>query len=102
MNDNPQVKLLLEVKPRDRAAFQAEVKTLVSRLHVLMVQPGVSAEVVFDPANSARVQITNLDLKPVAINEAKSRLHELDRLYEERLITSEEYHTRREEIIKGL
>jgi len=63
---------------------------------------GVSAELIFDPANPARVQITNLDLKPVAINEAKSRLRELDRLYEERLIKSEEYHARRHEIIKGL
>jgi hypothetical protein len=102
VNDNPQVKLLLGVKPRDRAAFQTEVKTLISRLNVSLMQPGVSAELIFDPANPARVQITNLDLKPVAINESKSRLRELDRLYEERLITSEEYHARREEIIKGL
>jgi predicted transcriptional regulator len=73
-----------------------------SRLNVFLVQPGTSAEVVYDPTNLVRIRVTNLDLKPVAINEAKSRLRELDRLYEERLIKSEEYHARRHEIIKGL
>jgi hypothetical protein len=102
VNDNPQVKLLLEVKPRDRAAFQAETKMLVSRLNVSLVQPGISADVIFDPANPVHVQVTNLDLKPVALNDAESRLRELDRLYEDRLITSEEYRIKREEIIRGL
>jgi uncharacterized membrane protein len=102
VNDNPQVKLLLEVKPRDRAAFQAETRMLVSRLNVSLVQPGVSAEVVYDPVNPTRIQVTNLDLKPVELNDAESRLRELERLYDERLITSEEYRTKREEIIKGL
>jgi hypothetical protein len=102
VNDNPQVALMLEIKPRDRAAFQAEAKTLVSRLDAALVQPGISAEVVFDPANPSRVQIASLDLKPVALNNAESRLRELDRLYNERLITGEEYRSKREEIIKGL
>lgn len=102
VNDNPQVKLLLEVTPRDRAAFQAETKMLVSRLNVSLVQPGISADVIFDPTNPARIRVTNLDLKPVALNNAESRLREIDRLYEERLLTGEEYRTKREEIIKGL
>jgi hypothetical protein len=102
VNDNPQVSLMLEIKPRDRAVFQAEAKTLVSRLDAALVQPGISAEVVFDPTNPSRVQIANLDLKPVALNNAESRLRELDRLYNERLITGEEYRVKREEIIKGL
>lgn len=102
VNDNPQVELLLEVRPRDKAAFQAQAKMLVSRLNVSLVQPGISAEVIYDPINPARIRVTNLDLKPVALNDAESRLRELDRLYEERLITSEEYRTKREEIIKEL
>lgn len=102
VNDNPQVKLLLEVKPRDRAAFQVETKMMVSRLNVSLVQPGISAEVIFDPVNPARLRVTNLDLKPVALNDAESRLRELDRLYEERLITSEEYRKKRDEIISQL
>jgi hypothetical protein len=73
-----------------------------SRLNVFLVQPGTSAEVVYDPTNLVRIRVTNLDLKPVALSSAESRLKELESLYEERLITREEYRNKREEIIKGL
>jgi hypothetical protein len=53
------------------------------------VQPGTSAEVVYDPTNLVRIRVTNLDLKPVALSSAESRLKELESLYEERLITRE-------------
>jgi hypothetical protein len=102
VNDNPQVELLLEVRPRDRAPFQARARKLISRLNAGMVQPGMSAEVIFDPLNPERIQVTNLDLASVTTNSAENRLRELDRLYDERLITGEEYRAKRDEIIKEL
>jgi hypothetical protein len=102
INDNPQVGLLLEVKPRDRAAFLAEAKTVVSRLNVALVQPGIAAEVVFDPEKPTRIQVVNLELEPVVSDSSESRLKELNRLYDQGLITGEEYRAKRQEIITKL
>ncbi len=102
INDNPQVRLVVEVMPKSGSPFRAEVKTLVSRLNAALVQPGVEAIVEYDPLKPTRIQLSSLDLKPVEVNSAENRLRELERLYEERLVTSEEYHDKREEIIKGL
>ena len=102
INDNPQVALLVEVLPPSGSPFQAEVKTIVSRLNAALVQPGIKAEVVYDPQKLTRVQLSSLELKPVALIDAESRMRELDRLYEERLITGDEYRTKREEILKEL
>ena len=102
VNDNPQVALLVEVMPRDGSPFQAEVKTLVSRLNAALVQPGIEAVVVYDPQKPTRIQVSNLELKPVELNSAESRLKELNRLYDGGLISGEEFRAKREEIIKGL
>lgn len=102
INDNPQVKLLVEVLPKSGSAFQAEVKTLVSRLEVSLVQPGIEAIVIYDPLKPTRVQLSSMELKPVALNDAESRLRELNRLYDAGLITGEEFRSKREEIIKEL
>ena len=102
INDNPQVALLIEVTPRDQAPFQAEVKTVVSRLNVALVQPGTEVQVVFDPLNLKRIQVSELNLETVPRSDAESRLKELDRLYDQRLITGEEYRAKREEILKKI
>lgn len=102
INDNPQVGLLLEVKPRDRATFLAEAKMVVSRLNAALVQPGVAAEVVFDPDKPTRIQVANLDLEQVTGDTSESRLKELNRLYDQGLITGEEYRAKRQEIITKL
>lgn len=100
VNDNPQVALLIEVLPKNGSPFQVEVKTIISRLQFAMLRPGISAKVVYDPQNTARIQLSYLELRPY--DDAENRLQELDRLYNERLITSEEYRVKREEIIKEL
>lgn len=102
INDNPQVALPLEVTPRDRAAFQAEVKTVVSRLNAALVQPGIDADVVFDPNNLKRIQVRELKLGSAPQTDAESRLKELNRLYDQGLITGEEFRAKREEILNGL
>jgi hypothetical protein len=102
VNDNPQVELLLEVTPKDRAPFQARARKLVPRLNAGLVQPGISAQVIFDPLNPDKVRIVDLDLASAPGNSAESRLRELDRLYEARLITGDEYRAKRDEIIKDL
>lgn len=102
INDNPQVRLVVEVMPKSGSPFQADVKTLVSRLNAALVQPGIEAVVEFDPLKPTRIQLSSLDLKPVALNDAESRLRELTRLYDEGLITGEEFRAKREEVLKSL
>ena len=102
VNDNPQVALLVEVIPPTGTPFKTEVKTLVSRLDTALVQPGIEIEVIYDPAKPSRIQVVNMDLKPIELNSAESRLKELNRLYDQGLITGEEFRAKREEILKEL
>ena len=98
INDNPQVGLLLEVTPLTEAAFQAEGKLVVSRLNAALVQPGVAAEVKYDPRNRARLQIVGLTLSPLVSGGAAARLEELNTLRKDGLITDEEYEQKRQEM----
>ncbi len=102
INDNPQVGLLVEISLPGKFPIQAEVKTVVSRLKAALVQPGVMAEVKYDPQNPKRLQLLSLELDELAPSSAEARLEELARLHDKGLITSEEYHQKRDEIVKAL
>ncbi len=102
INDNPQVGLMVEIPLPGKFPIQAEVKTVVSRLKAALVQPGVMAEVIYDPQNPKRLQLLSLELNEPASSSAEARLEELARLHDKGLITSEEYHQKRDEIVKAL
>ena len=108
INDNPQVGLLLEIRPISGATFQAEAKTLVSRLNAALVQPGITAEVKYDPQKPQRLQVLTLHVGNGAVpqgailSNTEARLEEINRLHEKNLITEEEYRQKREEIVKLL
>jgi hypothetical protein len=53
INNNPVVRLLLEVHPPNQPPFQAETEQLLSRLQIPQVQPGATVQVKYDPANQA-------------------------------------------------
>jgi hypothetical protein len=53
INNNPVVRLLLEVHPPNQPVFQAETERLISRLEIPQVQPGASVSVKYDPASQA-------------------------------------------------
>jgi hypothetical protein len=53
INNDPVVRLLLEVKPPDQPTFQAETERLVSRLHIPQVQPGSIVQVKYNPVSHA-------------------------------------------------
>ena len=102
INDNPQVGLLLHVTPSMSAAFDVEAKTIVSRLNAALVQPGITADIKYDPQNPKRLQIINLNVEEIGSGGAESRLEELKTLLDRRLITEDEYSKKREQIIKAL
>ncbi len=102
INDNPEVGLLLEVSPTSGRPFQAEAKTVVSRLNVALVQPGVRADVKYDPQKPQRLQVETLHIDGAAGGGAATRMEELNELRDKRLITEEEYRQKREEILKEL
>ncbi len=102
INDNPQVGLLLHITPSTSAAFDAEAKTIVSRLNAALVQPGITAEIKYDPQNPKRLQIVTLNVEEIGSGNAESRLEELKTLLDKRLITEDEYNKKRQEIIKAL
>jgi hypothetical protein len=62
VNDNPVITLQVEVRPADRAAYEATIKRLlVSRLEIPQFQPGRVIPVRFDPRDPSRV---SFDLGP--------------------------------------
>ncbi len=102
LNENPQIGLLLEVTPSMGAVFQAEAKTIVSRLQVALVQPGVAAEVKYDPQNPKRIRVLSIDVDSAAPSGAVARMEELNSLRDKGLITDQEYQEKREEILHAL
>jgi hypothetical protein len=104
INDNPQVGLLLQVSPAGSNPFQVEAKTLVSRLNVALVQPGVTAKVRYDPQKPKRLKVLTLHIlqDPAAPTGAAARLEELNGLRDKGLISEAEYRQKREEILKAL
>ena len=63
VNHDPVVGFLLEVRPPEQEAYQAETKLLVSRLSISQFQPGAVVTVRYDPRMPARV---SLDLGALA------------------------------------
>jgi len=102
INDNPQVGLLLEVSPTGAMPFQVKAKTIVSRLNAALVQPGIAAEVRFDPNKPQRLQIRTLHIQGVASTDAAARMEQLNELRDKGLITEGEYNEKRQEILKTL
>ena len=114
VNDNPQVGLLLEVRPPLGApqgtAFQIEAKTLVSRLNAALVQPGGMAKVRYEAENPKLIEVLSFDVQGAAAGapeaearpSAAERLEELASLRARNLVSEEEYTRKREEILKDL
>lgn len=102
INNDPQIALLLEVRPSLAAAFQTEIKTLVSRLEVANYRPGCQAVVLYDPANPKRMILQSIELATSVAGSPEDRLTELNRLRDKGLITPGEFERKRDEIIKQL
>ena len=57
VNNNPQIKLLLEVTPPMGAPYQVETKQLISRLQTSSFQPGTMLPVIIDPNDKNLIEI---------------------------------------------
>lgn len=66
INNQPQVKIMLEVTPDGRLgrSYQAEVKTLISMVHIPQYQPGARLLIKYDPNDPNRVAIAGFDTSP--------------------------------------
>ena len=57
LNDNPQIEVLLEVRPLNRPTCQVQTRCYVSRLRIPQVQPGAIVAVRIDPQNPSNVAL---------------------------------------------
>lgn len=57
VNDNPQVKLVLEVHPIGQPPYQVETTAFVSMLKLAQIQPGQTVNVRYDPADPSKVAL---------------------------------------------
>jgi hypothetical protein len=57
INNNPQVKLILEVRNSFGQKYEVQVRTLVSRINPAAYMPGMQIPVLIDPANEKNVVI---------------------------------------------
>jgi hypothetical protein len=60
INNQPQVKIVLEVAPADGPTFAATVNKVVSLLQIPRIQPGTVVEVRYDRANPSRLALVGL------------------------------------------
>lgn len=58
VNDQPQVEMLLDVRPSTRPAFQAKTKMVISYFQASMFQPGMQVEVKYDPNDTSKVTVS--------------------------------------------
>jgi len=102
INDDPQIGLLLETATKEGVKFQAETKTIVSRLNVALIQPGVTANILYDPENTKRIQVLEIETTTGKDDSVENRLAQILDLREKGLLSEEEYKKKREEIIKSI
>ena len=57
-NNNPQVKMTLEVTPKDGKPYTAQIITVVSVVYLARLQPGTVVNVKYDPKQPSRVALT--------------------------------------------
>jgi hypothetical protein len=57
VNNDPQIKLILQVNPQTGMPYQVEVKLLISRLETYKFQPGMVLPVKYDPNDTSKVAI---------------------------------------------
>ncbi|GEM_PF-1305585 len=113
INDNPQVGLLLELRTQEGTTLEVEAKTIVSRLSVANVQPGVLANVIYEANKPQRLTVESFEVPPPTSAPSEEpaderppstteRLLELNDLRARGLVTEEEFQAKRSEILKGL
>lgn len=107
INTSVQVGILLEVHPSMAPTFQAETKKLVSRINPNAFQQGMTVQVIYDPNNPKRIEITSIpesggSQEYTQATTSEMRLRELNNLREKDLISKDEYDKKRDEILKNL
>ena len=88
MNDiNPQIGLLLEVRPANRPTFQAETKMFISMMQIPQFQPGAVLRVKYDPNDTSKVAVDaiggSLDAAPAAESADPARVQALQQMLEQ-------------------
>ncbi len=101
LNENPQVKLLINFKRNDGLPCYGTVKTIVSRLNVSLVRPGCKVDIKYDPNKPERIQLVKVHLAETTGpgTDIVKRLSDLQDLRNKGLITEEDYQRRKEEIL---
>ena len=59
LNQSPQVRLQLQVRPANMPPFQAEAVFFLNRLQVGLIVPGTPVEVKYDPADLSKVAVAS-------------------------------------------
>ena len=88
MNEiNPQIGMLLEVRPTSKPAFQAETKMFVSMVQIPQFQPVAVLQVKYDPQNPTKVAVDavggSLDAAPAAQTADPARVQALQAMLEQ-------------------
>ncbi len=78
VNNNPFVKLKLEIKPHNKEPYTADVKTLVSRLDIPKLQPGTTLPILIDQEDPENIRIRTRagQVKPTYGNISKDGVKE--------------------------
>jgi hypothetical protein len=112
INDDPQVKMQVEVHPKGGSSYQAELKTIISRLSVGLLKPGARLLVSYLPERPDDLALISINDSSSGLVETgqpgaqalqevarKSRLAELEELHDRHMIGDSDYRRRRDELL---
>ena len=60
VNDQPRVKLLLEVEPENGAKYETEIRMVISPVYLPQFQPGAKLKVRIDPKDDKKVAVEDI------------------------------------------
>lgn len=88
MNEvNPQIGMLLEVRPANRPVFQAEAKMFISMIQIPQFQPGAVVGVKYDPNDPRKVAVDSvggsLDAAPAPEQNDPARIQGVQQMLEQ-------------------
>ncbi len=74
VNENPQIKMTLEVRRKGYPKYQAEAKSIISRLQTSMYQPGMEVSVMVDQADPMKVAVVGSGAAGTASQEGLQKM----------------------------
>jgi hypothetical protein len=103
VEEHTELELLLKVHPEQEPPFQVRLTTAVYRLNAQKYRPGATLKVKYYPGEPSRLELlTTPEGSSSKAADPAERLKQLKKLRDQGLITEEDYHRKKQQILDNL